>query len=285
MNLPAALALLLATLPTAVAGGAPGADAGPAVSSPAVDILAAQAASTAAEPEPAADPVTDSAPAALQPGSFAIDYQLRYGALSATLKLRLDQTDANGNYRITATTKGRGLARLFMSRELLEYADFSFADGLVIPRDYQLDSGKKSGEDTGSILFDWQNLSAASVYEGDSAELQLGNDIYDRISADVVVIMDLRNGRQPRDMRVAEKNQLREYTYTFEAEERIETPAGDFDAVRYLRQRTGSSRATRIWYARDKGFLPVQMEQLKDGKTAVTSTAKFVALNGATAST
>ena len=281
MKRPVALALALAILPAAVTAGAPGPDAGPAGHLPAPAIMAAQSATAVAEPAAVAAPAS----AMLQPGRFAIDYQLRYGALSATLKLRLEQIDANGNYRISATTKGRGLARLFMSHELLEYSEFSFEDGLVVSRDYQLDSGKKSGEDTGSILFDWQKLSADSVYEGDVAELQLGDDVYDRISADVVVIMDLRNGRQPRDMRVAEKNQLRDHTFTFEGEERIATPAGEFDAVRYLRQRTGSSRATRIWYARDTGYLPVQMEQLKDGKTTVTSKAKFVSLNGANTST
>ncbi len=270
-------ACLLAMLPVALTAGAPGPDTDADVSSPAIELQAAAAEQPATV---AADPATAPQPA-LRPGTFAIDYDLRFGALGGTLQLRLQETGAADHYRIVATTQARGLTRLFMARELLEQADFRYRDERVISLQYELDSGKKSGEDTGSITFDWDNLTAASVHENSAAELQLGDDIYDRISADVVVIMDLRNGLHPRDMRVAEKNQLREYTYTFEAEERIDTPAGSFDTVRYLRQRTGSSRSTRIWYARDTGYLPVQMEQLKNGETAVTSKAKLVTLAGA----
>ncbi len=270
-------ACLLALLPAALAAGAPGPDTDANVTSPAIELQPVAARQPA---DAGAAPASEPQPA-LRPGTFAIDYDLRFGALGGTLQLRLQETATADHYRIVATTRARGLTRLFMARELLEQSDFHYRDDRVVSLQYELDSGKKSGEDTGSIRFDWDNLTAASVHEGSATELQLGEDIYDRISADVVVIMDLRNGLHPRDMRVAEKNQLREYTYTFEAEERIDTPAGSFDTVRYLRQRTGSSRSTRIWYARDTGYLPVQMEQLKDGETAVTSKAKLVTLAGA----
>lgn len=274
-NLPAIATVLL--LPVSAAAGAPGPEEQEqTVISPAVELETGTAIETAAT---AADEIAVDVPEGLQPQAFAIDYRLRYGALSATLKLRLQQGEGSDNFRISATTRARGLARLFMSGEPFEQAKFSYTNDRVVSQTYRLESGKKSGEDNGSITFDWKNMIAASVYEGTAADLALpDSDIYDRISADVVVIMDLRNGRQPRNMRVAEKNQLRDYGFTFEGEATIETPAGTFDTVRYLRQRSGSSRSTRIWYASDKGFLPVRMEQLKNGKTAVTSEAKSVTL-------
>ena len=104
---------------------------------------------------------------------------------------------------------------------------------------------------------------------------------YDRLSADIVVIMDLRNGRPPRTLYIAEKNTTREYTFTPRGEATVETPAGTFETVLYLRQRDGSSRSTLIWYARNADFLPVRMEQLKDGKSTVTSVATSIVVSPA----
>ncbi len=225
-------------------------------------------------------PIERSATAAASPAipGFVIDYKVRFMAFGGDVTLSLQQTAAN-SYRVSAVTKARGLTKLLMGNELFEQAEFGYADNRIVPLRYQLDSGKKSGEDTGEIAFDWYTNTAASIHEGDAATLELGPDIYDRLSADIVVIMDLSNGRAPRTLSIAEKNTIREYTFTPQGDETIETPAGTFDTVRYLRHREGSSRSTLIWYARNAGYLPVRIEQLKDGKTAVTSVAKSVVVN------
>lgn len=210
---------------------------------------------------------------------FTIKYRLRYAAFSAELTLglrRLHEADAANLFEATATTRARGMAKLFVRDDLYERARFSLVAGRILPRHYVLDSGKKAGEDSGEVSFDWEQMTADSLYEGKRSELTLDADVYDRISADIVVITDLRQGRQPRNLRIAEKNQLREYVFTYQGEERVTTTAGEFDAVRYLRQRIGSSRSTMIWYARDADYLPVRMEQLKKGKTVVTSEATMV---------
>ena len=293
-------------LQTAVAlAGAPGPDADMSVKSPAISMPTKTTATTmensrttteiaATQDTPRAPTVTvadkpQSEQAGLPPMGFTIDYKLRYAAFSAELTLSLreqlntqepgnesDKEAGQNDYLITATTRARGLAKLFMRNELHEQASFRFVDDRLMSKHYALNSGKKSGEDSGEVSFDWEQMTADSMYEGTRKTLSLETDVYDRMTADIVVITDLRNGRQPRKLRIAEKNQLRDYVFIYEGEERIATPAGEFDTVRYLRQRSGSSRSTLVWYARDAGYLPVRMEQRKNGKTAVTSEAQTI---------
>jgi hypothetical protein len=273
--------LALLAVPLVAVAGSPGFDNDAATVSPAIVITPPAAPVSAAE-SPNENPEL-AAPAALPPESsalqgFVIDYTVRYLAFGGKLTFALQQPADSDIYRITAETKAGGLTKLLMGNDPLEQAEFRYTDAQIVPLHYQLDSGKKSGEDNSKISFDWEAQTADSVYEGASATLQLGPDRYDRLSADIVVILDLRSGRDPRNVYVAEKNGVREYTFTRQGDEIIETPAGTFDTVRYLRDREGSSRNTLIWYARNADYLPVRMELLKHGKTTVTSEASRVVM-------
>ncbi|NND53675.1 MAG: DUF3108 domain-containing protein [Gammaproteobacteria bacterium] len=225
--------------------------------------------------EPAAEGSRNAGP--LTPRGFVINYDVRFAAFRGDLTLELLETSDN-DYRIRATTTGRGLARMFMGKESVEEAHFTFADGQVISRSYELEDGGKSGENDTEIHFDWPENIAHSVYEQELAELPLEEEVYDRISADVVTIMDLRNGNEPRTLKIAEKNSIREYTFEAQGEERIELPSGEVDTVKFMRTRTGSSRSVLIWYAPELDYLPVRMEQFKRGKSQITFTTESYSL-------
>jgi hypothetical protein len=263
-------------LPCLTLAGAPGADSQPEPASPAIEISVAEDAAMAVDSE-SISAATEPMPL-LRPVGFAVDYRVKYSAFGGEISLELQALQGRNKYRIRATTEARGLAKLVRSGKMREEAHFIFDEGNLQPQDYVLDAGDNTEEDSAELVFDHQRQTVASVYEGNPTALPLKADVYDRISADVVIMMDLRNGRQPRELHIAEKNQLREYTFTFQGEETVEVPAGTYRTVKYLRQRTGSSRSTLIWYALDANFVPVRMEQLKRGKTNVTSVATSLAV-------
>ncbi len=249
---------------------------------------AAQSAATsqetpaAAAPAEAAPTVTAEAAAAavtdLPPAPFSITYKVSWMLLSGDVTLTLAENAAPGSYKLTAATQARGLARLGAPDPSVEEAYFVLADNAMLSQSYELIDGSESGENDTEIRFDWDAGVAASRYEQEEANLTLSDNVYDRITADIVIIGDLRNGREPRTLRIAEKNQIRDYTFTPQGREQVKVPAGTFDTVKYLRQRPGSSRSTMIWYAPEIGYLPVRMEQLKRGKTNVTSVATDITL-------
>jgi len=209
-------------------------------------------------------------PLPVEPIGFVLNYDVKYAAFGGDVTLELLPGDTPNEYSISATTRPRGLAKMFAPKQSTETAEFTFVDGQVVSHRYTLEDGTPSEEKDSKVNFDWDTGSAYSVYEQEIAELPLGPDVYDRISADVVVMLDQRNGKPPRTLYIVEKNQIREYTFEYQGEERIDLPQGPVDTVKYLRQRTGSSRSVMIWYAPELEFLPVRMEQLKRGKTQIT---------------
>ncbi len=128
------------------------------------------------------------------------------------------------------------------------------------------------------MRFDWAALSADSVHEGEPATLTLDPEVRDRLSADLETILELRAGELPDTQVIAYRNAIRRYDLYPKGEETIETPAGTYATVKFLRQREGSKRSTMIWFAVDAGYLPVRIAQMKNNKTNVTMEAVSVSL-------
>lgn len=216
-------------------------------------------------------------------GSFAINYVVKFAAFSADVTLQLTPGDTPGSYLVSNETRPRGLARM-LTKGGREESVFNYANGRIVPLSYALDDSSDSNDNDTTVRFDWDSGTAYSLYEQTETQLPLDDDVYDRISSDVVAILDLRSGRDPRPHSIAEKNQIRPYEFTYQGEESIETPAGTFRAVKYLRQRIGSSRSVMIWYVPEAGYLPLHIEQLKRGKPQGTSSAVSYSLSDPAAS-
>jgi len=150
----------------------------------------------------------------------------------------------------------------------------------LIPLHYQLDDGTAKGEDDTTIEFDWDTGVARSIYEQQEATLELTSAVHDRLTTDLLVMQSLSADDPLERFQIVEKNAVRDYELTYRGEETVEVPAGRFAAVKYLRQRVGSSRATLIWFAPAVNYLPVKLEQLKRGKPVVTTVATEISLDG-----
>jgi hypothetical protein len=66
---------------------------------------------------------------------------------------------------------------------------------------------------------------------------------------------------------IADDDSLKTYELTRVGEERMETPLGELDVLRYRQQRVGSSSITSIWVAPSLQYLPVRMERQRGNET------------------
>lgn len=218
------------------------------------------------------------AAAADQPLLFTADYRASYAGFSGDVRMQLIPAKNPNEYTYRVTTQARGLARLLRPGMATEEARFRVDDGRIWPLRYTIDDGTKQGDDDMAIEFDWDNKVANSVYEKTPQTLELEPDIHDRLTTDLLVMQSLSAGTVLDRFRIAEKNTVRDYELTYRGEESIEVPAGRFDTVKYLRQRVGSSRSTLVWFAPAAHYLPVRLEQLKRGKTMITTVATDISL-------
>jgi hypothetical protein len=225
-------------------------------------------------PLPAAEEITDSSQ---RLESFHLDFEARYGILRGDITLDLETTDEPGLYHYEIVTRARGLARLVRSGTGRESSRFRYSIDGFQPVHYVREDGTDDSDNDSDIRFDWSEKIAHSVYEGEAKDIPIHTGMLDRLAADIIVINELRAGRNPTGYDIVDRNSVRRYEFTELGEEQMEVPAGTFDTVKYRRQRPGSSRSTLIWYAKDHNFLPIRIEQQKRGKTAITMVAMNIA--------
>jgi hypothetical protein len=63
-----------------------------------------------------------------------------------------------------------------------------------------------------------------------------------------------------------DKDEIKEYLYTAEGNERVETKLGSYDTVKYRSRRPNSDRSTVFWCAPELGYLPVKVERQRGSK-------------------
>jgi hypothetical protein len=78
------------------------------------------------------------------------------------------------------------------------------------------------------------------------------------------MMVELLAGRTPERFSLLDKNSVREYLYTREGEETLQTPIGSVATVIYRSQRKNSPHVNRYWCAPDRGYIPMRVEQKRD---------------------
>jgi hypothetical protein len=204
---------------------------------------------------------------------FHAEYKSSYAGFSGEVILDLSRNADSGTYHYEVYTKARGLAKLFRSGTGREIANFTVVDQAIVPAFYSVEGGSNDSENDGEVRFDWGQNIAFSTYEGEAVELEVQPGVLDRLSADVAAIQALRDGGQPGSYDLITRNRLRTYAFEYLGEERVSVPAGKFDTVKYRRQRPGSTRSVILWYAPAAGYLPVRMENQKNGKSSIKTVA------------
>ncbi|MEC9376239.1 MAG: DUF3108 domain-containing protein [Pseudomonadota bacterium] len=204
---------------------------------------------------------------------FTIIFEAKYGGLKGKASLSLNTTERENEYIYLLESNASGIARLIQPETAIESSNFKLTPEGIKPLHYIYDEGTRSEEDRGSIIFDWSKMIAESIHKGELIELKLENKIQDRLSAELQTILQLRLNQIPSNHHIAYNNSIRNYKLKEKGEENISVPAGNFDTVKYLRQREGSKRSSLIWFAKDFHYLPIRIDQLKNDEVSISMNA------------
>ncbi|MEM6640113.1 MAG: DUF3108 domain-containing protein [Pseudomonadota bacterium] len=216
------------------------------------------------------------------PPTFEVRYDVQYsGARIAETTFSLRQQSQSGMYELRSVTEPRGLAALIRYGDVVEESHFRILDEAPLPVDYRFLDGTRKGKRNSSIYFDWTEGSAQSTYKGRDASIALDGGEIDRLMLQWQTLHDLANGQRPDRYTVIDRNGRKIYELTHEGDELLSTAAGTFQTMRLKRQRDGSSRATLIWAAVDRGYLPVKMIQTVDDKPNIVLQVTQIRWDGA----
>ena len=153
-------------------------------------------------------------------------------------------------YKAEELTKGKGvLAALGEARRMSR--GMIAADGLH-PAEFE---DKRTGRDLKHLTFDAPEK-MPSLQRQDLLSL-MWNFAFVPPGAEVSVRVTDEKGREST------------HVYQVKGRERVRVPAGEFDALKVARKHDQpEKRATEIWFATDRSYLPIKIVADRDGKRA-----------------
>ncbi|MCZ6559864.1 MAG: DUF3108 domain-containing protein [Gammaproteobacteria bacterium] len=172
--------------------------------------------------------------------------------------------DTDGLFVYRTKVSARGLARLFVRRDITGESHFTLENNLPFPLSYHSTGAKKG--DTQSIVFDPSNNEISSEYKGTEKTLPWSPGVLDLLSMEIAMQLQFSRGEVPTEYTLVEKNRIRDYHVEIEGTESIKTPFGEYETVRLWRQREGSDNHAVIWLAPDLNYLMIRFDKYKRGK-------------------
>lgn len=201
------------------------------------------------------------------PEPFTAIYALGWHGLavgSSTLTL---EEVRPGTYEYRSVNRARGLFHLAFPDPISERSVFTIADGHVRPLSYAEDDGAARAKQNVMLQFDWQARRVRGMQSGKPVDQPLEAGTQDPLSVQIELIRDLVAGGSPASFLLFDKDEAKQYRYTRERTEMLDTPLGQLETIVYRSDRPGSDRVLRLWLAPSLGYFPVQAERRRNGKT------------------
>lgn len=200
------------------------------------------------------------------------EYRIKISVVGGRLSTELKSTDSG--YIARHFVEPTGLSRIVARGDITEVSEFAAGDDGIYPISYQTNDTIDKDDPRADIQFDWNTLEASGTVNDEEFHTTLDRLRQDRVSIQYALMHDLI------------KNQLREQYDLFEADKlktlnvrsigsrEIKVPAGTFTVVGIQHQAENSSRVTTLWCAKEIDYLPVVIEQHREGKLRVRATLR-----------
>lgn len=194
---------------------------------------------------------------------FTAQYSLvKKGLTIGEIRLSLKQED--DRWRFETHAKAAGFAAMFSDDTVTESTLLKIDQQNIQPLHYRyLRSGDKHGKDL-EIEFNWEKATAKVKEQNESTSVELKDNTLNEHSITLALILALKSGFSEKTYTVLDETKLETQTYTRADEETVKVPAGEFNAVKVVRNH--GSRKTIGWYAPMLHYLPIKIQSLKDGK-------------------
>jgi hypothetical protein len=199
-----------------------------------------------------------SASALAAPTEITAQYQLSHKTLGVIG--RVDETflRSGDSYSIRSVTRSEGALKVFLDDQILLESS-----GKVKPQGLQplMFGQRRANSSKGDVkaTFHWDKGIMNSMQGGELAEVALPRDTQDRISV-MYQFMNLTLGDATVTMPMSNGRKIDVYTYRLVGDERVSTPAGDFDTFHYARVTTSPKESkAEVWLAKSHFNFPVRV--------------------------
>jgi len=194
------------------------------------------------------------------PERITLNYQMiRNGAVLGEVVETLEHDGRN--YTITSEVKGRGILAIFGSLKRT-------SRGRITPQGLRPDEfrDQRGSSWVVSAKFDWETHSVTQERKGKSVTLKIPAEAQDPLSL-AYSFAFVRPKRKKFEVVRADGRGLTSSRFSVVGNEKLATPAGEIPTLRVAKVPDGpDDKATDIWFAADRDFLPVRVLVVeKDG--------------------
>ena len=200
----------------------------------------------------------------LQP--FSARFGVTWHGLSAGESRVELQRLPDGRWSYSSRNEPRGLFRLAMPKELSSRSVFSIRDGKLVPERFTGDDGTEATKRDSDLQFDWARGRVTGIAETRKVDLPLQPGMLDSMSVQVALMHELLEGRTPTHFVMVDKDKVKEYLYTAQGSETLQTVLGSRRTLLFRSARAGSDSGTWFWCAPDLGYLPLKVERRTGSK-------------------
>jgi carbon monoxide dehydrogenase subunit G len=195
---------------------------------------------------------------------YSADYKVKISVLSGRLTTELRRLE--DGYEANHVIEPQGLASMMKDGKISEQSRFTArADG-VRASWYRSEDSLSSDETSAEVTFDWSASELSGTVNEEKVEIMLDDVVHDRVAIQYQLMHDLLNGEPNERYVLFDIDEFKTLTVRKIGIRRISTPAGKFTAVGIQHQAENSSRVTTFWCVEELGFLPVVIEQHRNGK-------------------
>jgi len=130
---------------------------------------------------------------------------------------------------------------------------------------YVLENGKEKR--VRRIEFDWEKNNVSITRRGKTSRFDITNGMVDRMLLQLVIMQDIANNRLKKSYVAIGKRSPKHIEIKQIGEEMVEVPAGKFKTIKIegLQKRRKGDRITRYWCAQELNWLPIKIEQYRNG--------------------
>lgn len=177
-------------------------------------------------------------------------------------------TEDQGKYTFRSETRTTGLIALFYTNTIHEQTTWEMSGEEFKPLHYRYYRDKNGKERIVKIDFDEENQRIITHAEGSHWSMDLAPEIYDKLLYELVIMKRLQKQQVVDKFQIADGGKLKTYTFNHLGTDIINTPIGKLTTVKLERHKSNSDKTLTVWYAIEKDYLPVKVENIdSDGKT------------------
>jgi hypothetical protein len=199
------------------------------------------------------------------PAPFVATFQVAWHGIPAGESTLTLASPSAGTFTYSSNIKAHGIFRLVFPDALITSSTFTMADGHVVPLEYQESGQARDHSDDVDLKFDQGTGRVHGTSQTHPIDQPLDEGIQDPMSVQIELMRRLQAGLAPTQFKLFDHDQAKEYFYTRERSEVLDTPLGKIDTVVYRSDRPGSDRVTRLWLAPTLNSLPLQANRSRKG--------------------